>query len=174
MVKKMNKQHFDSYLIDYVRDISGMSSLNVRKLVDASKSNYRITSSLMLYCVFFDKKHLFNRYTDSRYEKVLGSLTKSNWDNPEFNEFGFTKIHESYQHKINRAQYDNQIKDSVRDRLNALLKKKGVSKYRLCKDLHLNVGNVNAYLHNGDYKKVSLAVVKDMMNYLKALPDLNG
>ena len=53
----------------------------------------------------------------------------------------------------------------MRDKTVRALESSELTVYRLCKDLQLNMGNVYAYLNNGDATKVSKATARTIMNY---------
>ena len=162
----MRTQSFVSYLEDYLRGVSGVDSLSIHKLAKLSTKQYRVLSPLMLYCVFSNKKDLFNRYTKNKYEHDVDTLNENNFLDEEYRDYDFHKIWNSYQNKINVFEYDADTKSMVRNRITALMKEKGITNYRVYTDLKLNPGNVNDFLTNGNVKKVSLDLTKKIFNYV--------
>ena len=61
---------------------------------------------------------------------------------------------------------DRRINALMRPRIAKALAEKGITRYRLCKDLGLNLGNVYAYLA-GDDAKVSRETARRMLSYAK-------
>ena len=167
----MRQLTFKTYLKFYLRDVSGHDSLNMRTLVSETRNNRRILDSLLLYSVFEEKTDLFNKITAFRYAHVLESLNKDNFLDKDFKDFEFEKIWSSYLSRAHTKEFDNRIKEKARFKILRLLEENEVSKYRLCKDLHLNPGNINDYLKNGSCEKVSVEVLKSINNYLMNLAD---
>jgi len=56
----------------------------------------------------------------------------------------------------------------TRKRILALESRKGVTRYRMAKDLGLNPGNLHAYLSQGNPTKLSLDRVAALVEYLEA------
>jgi hypothetical protein len=56
----------------------------------------------------------------------------------------------------------------ARARVLALASQKGVSRYRLAKDLGLNPGNLHSFLAHGDPRKLSLDKAVALVKYLEA------
>lgn len=164
----MRELTFQTYLKRYIKIASGLSTLSVHRLSGRLSSNYRLTSCLILYCALSGRQELLNRYTSSRYAETLSALTESNFLSPAFDRYEFKKIYQGYEDARQTHQTDLLIKAKARENLLLLMKQKGITVYRICKDLSLNMGNVNAYLSKGDCTKVSLALVHRIHAYLKA------
>ena len=75
-------------------------------------------------------------------------------------------IHEAFYAQGDTLAADRRINSLMRPKITDALKGKNVTRYRLCKDLGLNLGNVYAYLA-GDDTKVSKATARRMLNYLQ-------
>ena len=164
----MRKQQFVNFLKDYLQDISGLKTCNIHKLAKEMKKNYRIRDSLILYCALSgdSRRALLNRFTNNKYKEVMNNLNRDNFLNDEFKEYEFRKIWNSYQNKIKVVEYDNYIKENARLTILKSMKEKGITNYRVYKDLNLNPGNINDYLTNNNVKKVSVATVKAIANYV--------
>ena len=156
---------FRSFLKQYLMDVSGQDSFSVHKLCKLSKKNVRIADPLILYCVFEDKLDIYQKYMTI--DEKLDSLTRDNFLDNKYSEYGFQKINQSYIRRSNSYQYDLQTKNLIRNNIIKLMSDKNISKYRVYTDLDLNPGNVNDYLTNGNSKKVSLELVKKIYNYCR-------
>ena len=55
----------------------------------------------------------------------------------------------------------------MRKRIVALQKEKHITTYRICKDLHLNNSNINAWLKSGNETKAALETARRIMRYLE-------
>ena len=63
---------------------------------------------------------------------------------------------------------DAELKLAARKRVLALEATKGVTRYRMAKDLGLNPGNLHAFLMQGNPSKVSLSRALGLVDYLEA------
>ena len=168
LVGKMRELSFNGYLEQYIKDISGDNSLSVSKLVKKAKKNYRIIDPLILYCALTNRKELFNKYTRNKYKELIENLTVDNFLNDEYQNYSFSKIWDSYQHRSNIVDYNNAIKSRIRVNILKMMKEKNITNYRVYTDLDLNPGNINAFLTNGDTSKASLNLVKKIYNYVNS------
>ena len=164
----MRQQLFINYLKEYLQDVSGFQTANIHKLADASKKNLRIRDCLILYCALSNTQKILNQFTNNKYEDVLKRLNEYNFLSDEFSDFEFKKIYTSYQHKINVTEYSDITKEKAHDNIVRMMNEKGISNYRVYKDLNLNPGNINDYLTNKNVKKVSLQTVKQIYNYVSS------
>ena len=78
----------------------------------------------------------------------------------------YHKAYNSYIRRRDMPKTHEQAKLAMRDKIVRLQKEKGVSNYRLYKDLNLNPGNVNNFLKNGIVTPVSRETARQIMMYL--------
>ena len=97
---------------------------------------------------------------------MIKDLTTENYLDDKYKDRDFSKIYDSYLHKINTINYDFLTKDSIRNNILKIMKEKKITNYRLYTDLKINHGNVNDYLKNANCRKVSLELVEKMFNYV--------
>ena len=98
----------------------------------------------------------------------MDDLTKDNYLSDKFSNYSFGKIYQSYLRKTKTNEYDDETKALIRINILNSMKEKGISNYRIYTDLKANPGNVNDYLKNGNVKKVSLKLVKDIYRYCQS------
>ena len=164
----MRQQLFINYLQDYLRSVSGLQTANIHKLAQASKKNLRICDCLILYCALSNRAKILNKFTDDKYKEVMNRINKDNFLNDEFADYEFRKIYTSYQHKIKVVEYDDITKTKIHDNIVDIMGEKGISNYRVYKDLKLNPGNINDFLINKNIKKVSVDTVLKIFDYVYA------
>ena len=166
----MRKQLFINYLKDFLNDVSGSSTCNINKLVKKSKNNYRIRDSLILYCALSGESRtkLLLRFSNSDYFNVVTRVNEDNFLSDEFDDYDFKKIWDTYINKIKVYEYDDITKSQIHKNIIKKMDEKNISNYRVYKDLHLNPGNVNDYLTNGNVKKVSLETARNIYHYVCA------
>lgn len=163
----MRKQTFLGFLKYYLKDLTNSSVLSIHKLVNQSKTNYRLIDPLIIYCAFTSKQEILNKYTNDEYSKVLESLNENNFLSEKYKDYSFSKIYNSYKNKQNVPENDNALKEKIRKKTISLMKENKITNYRVYTDLKLNHGNVNDYLTNGNCKKVSLGLSKRIYTFVK-------
>ena len=165
----MRQLSFIGYLKEYIKDVSGLSSLNIHKLCKELKNNQRLVDPLILYCALTKKQEALIKYTNAKYWAIVYKVNKDNFHTTDFKKYDFKKIWDDYQNRLNYQTNDNYFKNSLREEIVSLMKKKSVSKYRIYTDLKLNHGNINAYLKNNDASKVSSQTAKRIYKYVLAI-----
>lgn len=159
----MRKLTFNTFLKQYILDLSGQASLSIHKLSRLAKKNYRLADPLLLYCLLEDKMDVYCKY--SKLTPDLKQLTKDNYLDDKYDSYSFQKINQSYLRRVNAHEYDIGTKSLIRNNILKMMGDKKITKYRIYTDLSLNPGNINDYLSNGNSKKVSLDLVKKIYNY---------
>ena len=160
----MRQLTFKTFLKQYLADVSGRKSLSIHKLANLSKKNIRIVDPLILYCLLDNKLNTLSKYLSIE----ISDLTQENFLDEQFSNYSFQKIYQSYLRKNKINEFDNETKSLIRVNILISMKEKKISNYRIYTDLKVNPGNVNDYLKNGNAKKVSLKLVKDIYNYCQS------
>ena len=155
---------FKTFLKQYLVDISGQKSFSIHKLSKLAKNNSRIDSPLILYCALNNKMSVYLKY-NSKNDKELLELNENNYLNEKYQFYDFEKIQNSYLRKANYFKYENETKTLIRKNVLKMMNQKGITKYRIYKDLSLNAGNINDYLTNSNSSKVSMNTAKKIYNY---------
>jgi len=116
----------------------------------------------------------FPLYAYAKEYDKLGELAcavkKQGFDLPkltENSEWEQAKLTQVYNYHINGRANDDRVKGLMHNKIVQLKEKKGVSNYRIYKDLGLNSGNANAFIKNGDTSKVAVNTAERMLEYLK-------
>ena len=169
---------FPGFLSQYILALSLSGSRSLYKLAkEAATSNPRLKEPLLLYALFSDKVSLlltaakshafFHEYREllTRYDKA--SMEAALTSDSSYLEDEYKKVYRSYLTVRDRKKGELHTKALMRNRIVRLQKEKGVSNYRVYKDLGLNQGNMNAYLKNGDCSKVSLDTARKAVSYLE-------
>ena len=173
----MRELTFVGFLRRYVRDLSISGTNSVSKLAaEATGDNPRLREPLLLYALFSGKEasllrsaegtaldELYNSVLD-RYskEQMLHAFLTNDTELPS----AYHKVWRSYMAQKNRKDTDAQTKELMRQRILAMQADKGVSNYRIYKELDLNPGNINDWLKNGAGEKVSLATARRAFEFV--------
>lgn len=176
----MQRLTFHGFTKRYVASLSISGTTAIYQLVnEISDGNLRLREPLFLYAVSNGhletlltatrNTELHSVYTDLSkrysYEQILDALESGSSTLPE----SYQKVWTSYQSVADKPERDNRVKALMRIKIVKIQDVKGVTTYRICKELHLNNANVNAWLKNGHPNKVSLDTARTVLEYLEHL-----
>jgi len=169
---------FEGFLQSYVRALSGENTLSLDRLAALSQTESRLVEPLLLWAAVTGRAVRLGNRLEGRPElqlelqalaqlqsagRLMDELTApSSALRPEY-----TKVWHSYVVRRDASGRDKDLRMQVRWRILELESKKGVTRYRMAKDLGLNPGNLHAYLSQGDPTKISLARVAELVKYLE-------
>jgi hypothetical protein len=175
----MRQLTLPGFLQSYVKALSGEDTLALSRLAVLSETEPRLVEPLLLWTAATGRAHkldsmlegrqglqeelhtLAQLQSTGRLEKELANARSSL--RPEYR-----KVWHSYVVRRDAANRDKQLRLQVRERVLELESQKGVTRYRMAKDLGLNPGNLHAFLSQGDPTKLSLDRVADLVEYLEA------
>jgi len=165
---------FEGFLKGYCRELSGQQSLSFRKLVErATTVEPRVAEPLFLLALAQGKAEYVlglseGLWMEEGYRGVLslynqaGSLVSlcAKDDLPN----RYANVWRAYRGVKEKPAADRRVNALMRKRTLEALAGSSLSRYGLCRDLHLNKGNVYAYLA-GDDSKVSRETARRIMEY---------
>lgn len=174
----MRKLSFEGFLREYLRTLSGNQSLSIRKLTRLAEQEIpRLREPLFLYAFYCGKTELLLQAVrgtklEKPYHKLFDTYDATTiifalQDKSSALPAAYHKVWRSYCSAAQHVQTDDQMKELMRKRILALQKEYRVTNYRLYTDLHLNPGNLNAWLKHGDPAKISLDSARRVMSYLQ-------
>lgn len=169
---------FPGFTKKYVAELSLASTTAIYPLTrEAVSANPRLREPLLLYALANGREQvlltaarhtplyepyqaLLRRYD---YAELLSALREQDPSLPP----EYRKVWSSYVSVSQKGQRDRRVKAQLRINALRLQAEKGVSTYRICKDLGLNNSNVNYWLKNGDGEKISLNAARRILAYLQ-------
>ena len=167
---------FKGFLERYCKELSGLDTSSLRRLVRAARENPRGVEPLFaLAAVRGQLSYLLELSEEAwfhgDYRQLAGELERAE----SIEELlASARAPERYAAVLDafRAQGDSlaaarRINGLMRPMIVEALEKGGVTRYRLCRDLGLNPGNVYAYLA-GDDTKVSKQTARRMLQYAQS------
>jgi hypothetical protein len=175
----MRQLTFPGFLQSYVKVLSGEDTLALSRLAALSETESRLVEPLLLWAAATGRANkldsmlegrqnvqeelhtLAQLQSTGRLEKELAKARSSL--RPEYR-----KVWHSYVVRRDAASRDKHLRLKVRKRVLELESQKGVTRYRMAKDLGLNPGNLHAFLSQGNPTKLSLDRVADLVEYLEA------
>lgn len=169
----MRKLSLKSYLEKQMVTLSGLNSKSLYRFSAMSEKNARLKDTVVLYLMLFVKedlkRHLLNKYPylSSGCEKLTG-ITQENAESflADDTLSEYRTIYENYLNTIGTQDNENRIKRMMHDRIVQLQREKDISNYAIYKTLKLNPGNTNAFLKNGEVSKLSLDIVRRILEFV--------
>lgn len=169
---------FRGFLESYVKYLSGEETVNLPRLVSRLPAEPRLAEPLVLWAVLTGRgDRLADLLTEDSLVSEVRSVERLAAEGkledalaaaeprlrPEY-----AKAWRSYASRRDAPARDARLKLEARERVLALEAEKDVSRYRMAKDLGLNPGNLNAFLAQGNPRKLALDKVFELVRYLEA------
>jgi len=175
----MRRLTFAGFLQSYVRALSGEDTLALPRLASLSETEARLVEPLLLWATVTDRARRLNGLLKGRQAlqqelqalvqlQSSGRLESELADADSSLRSEYSKVWHSYTVRRDAASRDKELRLKVRERVLELESQKGVTRYRMAKDLGLNPGNLHAFMSLGDPTKLSLDRVADLVAYLEA------
>lgn len=174
----MRELTLKGYLESYVPYLAGEDTLALARLARHLPEEPRLVAPMLLWAVVTgrgDRLHKLLQDEDQRRELgVLMSLQSASRlesalaeEDPRLRP-EYSKTWRSYVARRDATRRDAELKLEARRRVLDLAAQKGVTRYRMARDLGLNDGNLHAFLVQGKPSALSLARVFDLVEYLEA------
>ena len=160
----MNNLTLIGYLKKQIKN-NGCGSLSISKLSSYSLEHNELLHHIALYAYLTDKIHLCGK-NEALCMECMKIKNNENYirDCKEY-----AGIYDAYKEEIGEFKKEDEFKAKIRKRILELQKEKSISNYRIYTDLGLNPGNVNSFLKNGDYRKLSLNIVRRIWKYVERI-----
>ena len=174
----MRRLTFEGYLSSYVQQLAGQNTLSLSNLLGVAQKEPRLVEPLLLWAVVSGRAERLSRLLDGqrRQEQDLKNLVGL-WQRGKLESelaadtssvrLEFKKVWRSYVVRRDAPTRDAQLKLEARKRVLALEAAKGVTRYRMARDLGLNPGNLHAFLAQGNASKLSLDRAYGLVSYLE-------
>lgn len=161
---------FKGFLKAYLCELSLCGSSSVRKLEKEVDSNLRLLEPLALYAKMTLSREQLSRFKNKRVKSALKEL--QTYIDIEYAlqkkmlPAAYQKVYNSYLVKTNRIKNEEYTKSLMLPRIKEMQQQKHITNYRIYTDLHLNPGNVNDFLTNGNVSKLSLKTAEMIFEYV--------
>ena len=172
---------FRGWLLSYCQELTGLKTTSVKKLVSAVEESAPHASAAVFLLAVEARRvaDLISRTSDPELLAEWGSVAAMLPENPMDAEafaranyddlpVRYRKVIDAYDAVAESHENDEHAKVLMAKRTVAALEKAGKTRYRLCRDLGLNEGNVYAWLA-GDPSKVSRATARRAWRYAQSL-----
>jgi len=175
------KLTFRGWLLSYCQELTGLKTTSVKKLVSAVEGSAPHASAAVLFLAMETGRisELVSRASDpellAEWESVSAMLPEDPTGAEAFARVSYDdlpiryrKVIDAFDAVAEERENDEHAKALMAEKTVAALEKAGKTRYRLCKDLKLNEGNVYAWLA-GDPSKVSRATARRAWRYAESL-----
>lgn len=173
------KLTFKGFLNGYCRELSGLDTGSLKKLCQAVASKApRTAEPLFLFALEQGKLEYLltlsvGTWMDEDYKSLAAMAAPFGSDAARFLKETdapprYKKVLCAYEAKRDAIDTDRRIVALMREKILASLNQAGITRYQLCKDLGLNMGNVYAYLDKGDTTKVSRSTARRIMEHAQS------
>lgn len=161
------------FLKEYCRELSGLDTSSLRRLAAATENNTRLVEPLFALAAVQGKADYLTRISEGRwfhddYERLADRLREHGSVEALLSSSDassrYASVLDAFRAQGDALAADRRINGLMRPKIVDALTRKGFTRYRLCKDLGLNPGNVYAYLA-GDDTKVSKETAQRMLSY---------
>lgn len=175
----MRRLTFNGYLKSYVRFLAGEDTLALSRLAEVARAEPRLVEPLSLYAVrsgradrlaelWSDRQDLRRDLRPLEALESRGELEAALGGEDARLRPEYAKVWRSYRARSEAPARDAELKAQARKRALELETEKRVTRYRMAKDLGLNVGNLHAFLAQGNTSKLSLERASKLVEYLEA------
>ena len=176
----MRQLTFPGFTKRYVASLSQTGTTAIYPLTrEAASENPRLREPLLLYALSNGQEKVLmaaakntplaeaygNLLQKYDYASMLASLREQDRALPQ----EYRKVWTSYLSVSGKGERDRRVKALLREKILDAKREKGVSTYRICRDLGLNNSNVNYWLKNGSGDKVGLDAARRINDYLQSL-----
>ena len=171
------KLSFEGFLNKRCRKISGLETSSFRRLVPHAQETPSLRAPLFLLAAARGKEvHLMSLVWGTELEDEYRPLMRILRDKGSLEELIYDKrtpdaykqLHRDFQHLSRPNVLERQAMERLRTRTVSALEAAGITRYRLCKDLKLDPGNVYSYL-SGNLDKVSAETAQRIYDYAHQL-----
>lgn len=178
-VRTMQHLTFKGYLDRYVPYLAGEYTRRASRLAELARTSPRLRAPLVLWAVATDRTErlawalgehtpLAEQLREVERMQARGELERTLQSDAGALSPEYAKAWRSYVSRRDAGMRDAAVKSAARERALQLAASKGVTRYRLAKDLGLNQGNLHAFLVKGEMRTLSPAKAKALVKYLEA------
>lgn len=159
------------FLSKYVRELAETDTLNIHKLYSMVQGgNYRLREPLFLYCYYNKKLGVLMNYLNVADREEFSATVKAvESGNLTVLLPNYVKVFKAYEYQCQKHDNETRVKVLMAEKITRLQAEKGVTSYRVYKDLQINSGNYDSFIKGRNYNKLSLDRGREIINYLEQL-----
>lgn len=169
---------FLGFLRQYVKELSGESTLSIKRLASCCGDFPKLREPLFLYAVFSGQLQTLRSALQAESNKSLQKLCDDFGDivtldmlqqKSELLPERMYRVWTSFVSVRDRTATENHLKELIRQKVLSSLSSKRVSVHRICKDLEMNQGNVSRWLNRGNPGAISYENAERILDYLEGI-----
>ncbi len=169
----MREWTLKGYLLSQLQVLSEYDGVSLYKFSDMAMGNARLKDALCMYLMLYVEDSLRSKLLKKyKYLKQpCGSLAGLTSDNaPSFlmkeELSGYHTVYKNYCYLRDRQEQEDKLKRIMYQKIAERKREKKLTNYHIYSRLHLNPGNINAFLKNGDVSKVSLNTARQILAFV--------
>ena len=169
----MRELTFKSYLRRELKEISYCKSLDISELVsEIANGHNEISETLMLYCIFYDKVSALQKAVAKTpgFNKdcmLLKATEKELSSSKSAIPSNFKNVYADYMKQKVANKNSHEYKETLRKKILTLNKKYKYPIRKLGLLVEIDPSNLNAFLKNKEYSKVSPDKLEKIVDFLK-------
>lgn len=165
---------FKTFLKEYCKYLTNSSDFRLSSFACGLENNARAEEAVFLYSLFLPNEKYFykslNNELKGKYEELLNEFRNYNDVEEMLSQsqnlsYDFQKVYKAYLNEVVSRSANQPLKVRYCKRLNELMQALNVSRYKVCKDNDLDVGNFYEFL-KGDFSRMSLESCDKVYLYL--------
>lgn len=171
------KPNFKTFLKNYCKYLTGSKDFRMKNFVKNLNENYRAHEPVLLYSLYVGfnvaEKVELSDDLKAKYNSMMHEFNKFNdveslFENNCNLSYDFQKVYNAYKGEVTGRSADRPVKVRYAKKLKALLEEKKCSKYKVCKNTGVDVGNLHSFL-KGAYDRLSFEKCELAYQYLTSL-----
>ena len=169
----MREWTLKGYLMAQLQALSEYNGVSLYAFSAMAKTNARLKDVLCMYLTLYVDEPLKTRLV-KKYA-YLSALCQSLDGLTEDTIVAFLAddqlsayrtVYDNFCYQRDRQEKEDALKRMMYEKIAERKREKNMSNYRIYSQLHLNPGNINAFLKNGDVSKVSLHTTRQILAYV--------
>ncbi len=169
---------FLGFLRQYVKELSGESTLSIKRFASCCSDFPKLREPLFLYAVFSGQLQTLRSALQAESNESLQKLCDDFGDIVTLDMLQQTnellpermyRVWTSFVSVRDRTATENHLKELIRQKVLSSLSSKRVSVHRICKDLKLSQSNVSLWLNHGNPGAISYENAERILDYLEGI-----
>ena len=178
----MRKPTFETFITTYVKRLSLMNTVSMKKLANEIAVNPRIKEILYLYSYTMNNTNYLYKFLSpaeqgefqqflvlfDECKKVEEFLSKKSMQSYTVDDslYPYVKIYKSYLSVRDKIKHENKTKQNMRVQMLEMKMKLRISDYRMCKIVSANHGNLHAFLYQNLDNRLSYEKCSKLYRYM--------
>ncbi len=166
----MRYRTFANYLKQQLREMTGVERFQLTRLAPLAEKSERFRTPFLLYLHEVKDKpaicSLLGEVALAEYESVLGQV-EDVFESAASLPLAYRRVIAGYGRLFEAHKAENESKRIIASRIADRRRGLDLSDYRICRELHINPGNFNAFFYHQNDNALSLDKVKLIYRFVE-------